>query len=664
MTLTIGDPAPTFELPDTDGTRTARSTATARPPPSSSSPATTARTRWPGTTAWLDVARDYADRGVRVLKINPNDAERYPRDSYEAMQQRVRDDGGWPMPYLHDERQDVARAYGARTTPDVFVSAPTARSPTAAPPTPTTATRAWTPRGCARRSTTCSPAARSGAPRPTPSAARSSGAEARSDGASTSPARPSSTSSRATAPTSSGWPPATIPGCELAALPDARLRPRVPQHDLRRARGRRARAATTTPPWPIAEHGGRRRRADRGGVPAAGVPHRPVDGLAHRPGGRLRAPRPRPRRARHGHVRAQDRLHPRVGGGGDRAAPRGRGACRRTSPPPTTRCSTTPPRCSATTRMWERIRPLVAADFEERDGAMLAAQWQACLDYDSSDRLPGCEVPIHAIAFAQDVQTPPARVREVADLRQHGRFHLLEGLGHGSAFGHRPDVVNEALLGILAGSARRLAAGAQLALEHLARRVARQLVHEDDLARHLEAREVGLHVRRPGRRPSGRGPARRRRRRSAAGRTRRRRRRSPRPRRPRGARRAASSTSRGKTFSPPEMIISSSRPATNSRPSSSRWPRSPVDMRPADHRLAVAGRVALHDHLVADEDAPGLARGRPRGRPSSSSLTHGLARRAAGRARRGAQVARRRRSSPTPPRSSRRCCRGRRRSGP
>ena len=100
--------------------------------------------------------------------------------------------------------------------------------------------------------------------------------------------------------------------------------------------------------------------------------------------------------------------------------------------------------------MWERIRPLVAADFEDRDGVMLAAQWQACLDYDSSDRLPGCEVPIHAIAFAQDVQTPPARVREVADLAGKGRFHLLEGLGHGSAFGHRPDVVNEALLGILA----------------------------------------------------------------------------------------------------------------------------------------------------------------------------------------------------------------------
>ena len=99
--------------------------------------------------------------------------------------------------------------------------------------------------------------------------------------------------------------------------------------------------------------------------------------------------------------------------------------------------------------LWARVRPLVAADFEARDGRMLAAQWQACLDYDSSDLLPRCEVPVHAIAFSHDVQTPPARVREVARLAPKGRFHLLEGLGHGSAFGHRPDVVNACLRAIL-----------------------------------------------------------------------------------------------------------------------------------------------------------------------------------------------------------------------
>jgi pimeloyl-ACP methyl ester carboxylesterase len=101
--------------------------------------------------------------------------------------------------------------------------------------------------------------------------------------------------------------------------------------------------------------------------------------------------------------------------------------------------------------LWEEVKPLVAADFEERDGAMLAEQWQACLDFDSSEMLPRIEVPIHAVAYSQDVQTPPRRVREVADLAANGRFHLLEGLGHGSAFGHRPDTVNSCLAGILAG---------------------------------------------------------------------------------------------------------------------------------------------------------------------------------------------------------------------
>jgi hypothetical protein len=77
----------------------------------------------PYALAWhdrlMDVARDYP--GVHFYAINPNDAERYPRDSLEAMKERVRGDDGWAMPYLRDESQEVARAYGAKTTPDVFV---------------------------------------------------------------------------------------------------------------------------------------------------------------------------------------------------------------------------------------------------------------------------------------------------------------------------------------------------------------------------------------------------------------------------------------------------------------------------------------------------------------------------------------------------------------
>ena len=79
----------------------------------------------PYALAWhdriLDVARDYSERGVRVLAVNSNDAERFPTDSYEAMKERVGADGGWPVPYLRDESQEAARAFDAKTTPHVFV---------------------------------------------------------------------------------------------------------------------------------------------------------------------------------------------------------------------------------------------------------------------------------------------------------------------------------------------------------------------------------------------------------------------------------------------------------------------------------------------------------------------------------------------------------------
>jgi pimeloyl-ACP methyl ester carboxylesterase len=83
---------------------------------------------------------------------------------------------------------------------------------------------------------------------------------------------------------------------------------------------------------------------------------------------------------------------------------------------------------------------------------MLAAQWEACLEYDSLERLRECDVPIHVVSFSQDVQTPPARGRGVAEAARNGTFHLLEGLGHGSAFGHEPEVVNAKLREILDGA--------------------------------------------------------------------------------------------------------------------------------------------------------------------------------------------------------------------
>jgi pimeloyl-ACP methyl ester carboxylesterase len=100
--------------------------------------------------------------------------------------------------------------------------------------------------------------------------------------------------------------------------------------------------------------------------------------------------------------------------------------------------------------LWAKVRPVVANAYGRRDGVGLAAQWEGCSDFSSEDRLPGCTVPLHVIGFSQDVQAPPGLGRRVAELAPQGQFHLLEGLGHCSAFGHKPEVVNECIDEILA----------------------------------------------------------------------------------------------------------------------------------------------------------------------------------------------------------------------
>lgn len=126
MAIAIGERAPDFDLPATDGRRHALA---------SGSPAATV-VYWtcnhcPYALAWherlLDVARDYAEGRVRILAINSNDSERYPADSFEAMSDRVEREGGWPNPYLFDESQRVAAEWGAERTPDVYVLDPELR---------------------------------------------------------------------------------------------------------------------------------------------------------------------------------------------------------------------------------------------------------------------------------------------------------------------------------------------------------------------------------------------------------------------------------------------------------------------------------------------------------------------------------------------------------
>jgi hypothetical protein len=64
--------------------------------------------------------REYAAQGVAMVGICANDAVSYPDDAFDKLAERWRSKG-YGFPYLHDESQDVARAFGAVCTPDIFV---------------------------------------------------------------------------------------------------------------------------------------------------------------------------------------------------------------------------------------------------------------------------------------------------------------------------------------------------------------------------------------------------------------------------------------------------------------------------------------------------------------------------------------------------------------
>jgi len=68
----------------------------------------------------IQLTSDCGRRDVAVVAINSNEDEGHPTDSYEHMVERARDKG-FNFPYLRDDTQDVARAYGAMRTPHAFL---------------------------------------------------------------------------------------------------------------------------------------------------------------------------------------------------------------------------------------------------------------------------------------------------------------------------------------------------------------------------------------------------------------------------------------------------------------------------------------------------------------------------------------------------------------
>ena len=120
FTLDIGDRAPDFTLPATDGNTYSLSdfndskllvvffTCNHCPMVQGSDEGTRA------------TAEKYAARGVKFVGIGSNSAVTHPDDDFDAMKQRM-EEKKFPWLYLRDENQDVALAYGALRTPHFYV---------------------------------------------------------------------------------------------------------------------------------------------------------------------------------------------------------------------------------------------------------------------------------------------------------------------------------------------------------------------------------------------------------------------------------------------------------------------------------------------------------------------------------------------------------------
>ncbi len=120
FTLTIGSPAPDFDLPATDGRRYRLAdfaeaevlvvffTCNHCPYVIGSDEAT------------RQTAETFAPRGVRFVGINSNSPRTYGEDDFDHMVARMQTQR-FPWVYLHDASQDTARAYGALRTPHFYV---------------------------------------------------------------------------------------------------------------------------------------------------------------------------------------------------------------------------------------------------------------------------------------------------------------------------------------------------------------------------------------------------------------------------------------------------------------------------------------------------------------------------------------------------------------
>jgi peroxiredoxin len=120
MSIALGDAAPGFRLPTTDGGEITLDELGSAP--------VVVVAFWcnhcPYVRAWEDrfndIAREYSGRGVATVAICANDVTTHPADSFDNMVVRA-SEKAYVFAYARDDSQAVPRAYGAQRTPEIFV---------------------------------------------------------------------------------------------------------------------------------------------------------------------------------------------------------------------------------------------------------------------------------------------------------------------------------------------------------------------------------------------------------------------------------------------------------------------------------------------------------------------------------------------------------------
>jgi pimeloyl-ACP methyl ester carboxylesterase len=102
-----------------------------------------------------------------------------------------------------------------------------------------------------------------------------------------------------------------------------------------------------------------------------------------------------------------------------------------------------PARALGDRELWPKLKALMLEWMDSGENeTSLVPQWDASLRYDQREALKSVRVPVHVIAFEEDVEAPPQDGEEVARLIPGAELHSMPGMGHGSWYGHTHDILN------------------------------------------------------------------------------------------------------------------------------------------------------------------------------------------------------------------------------